>query len=197
MLEHTDRSDDGYERRLALGFAALLATIAALVGYDLVEDYGGGTSVAHVVVEATVLALAAGGVALLLVRVRRLTRRTRELRRRLAETEAEAARWRSEARTALDGLGAAIARQFERWALSPAEREVGLLLLKGLSHRDVAELRGVSERTVRQQAQSLYRKAGVTGRADLSAFFLEDLLLPAAPAAEPVVQDGDRGRHSA
>lgn len=33
--------------------------------------------------------------------------------------------------------------------------------------------------TRRQQARSLYGKAGVAGRAELSAGFLEDLLLPA------------------
>ena len=35
-----------------------------------------------------------------------------------------------------------------------------------------------SERTVRRRAVSVYRKSGLAGRADLSAFFLEDLLLP-------------------
>ena len=39
-------------------------------------------------------------------------------------------------------------------------------------------MRATSERTVRAQARSLYSKAGVTGRAALSAFFLEDLLAP-------------------
>jgi len=36
----------------------------------------------------------------------------------------------------------------------------------------------VSERTVREQARSVYAKSGLTGRASLSAFFLEDLLAP-------------------
>jgi hypothetical protein len=31
---------------------------------------------------------------------------------------------------------------------------------------------------VRQQALGIYGKAGLSGRADLAAFFLEDLLLP-------------------
>jgi hypothetical protein len=31
---------------------------------------------------------------------------------------------------------------------------------------------------VRQQAIAVYRKSGLAGRAELSAFFLEDLLLP-------------------
>ena len=53
-----------------------------------------------------------------------------------------------------------------------------LLLLKGLSTREVAAVRSTSERTVREQARSVYVKAGLTGRAALSAFFLEDLLAP-------------------
>ena len=39
-------------------------------------------------------------------------------------------------------------------------------------------MRASSERTVREQARSLYAKAGLTGRAALSAFFLEDLIAP-------------------
>jgi len=56
-----------------------------------------------------------------------------------------------------------------------------LLLLKGLSHKEIAEVRNVSETTVRHQARSLYRKAGLSGRNDLAAFFLEDLLGPQTP----------------
>ena len=90
----------------------------------------------------------------------------------------DAQRWNQEAQQALEGLGAAINRQFDRWALTPAEREVALLQLKGLRHKAIAELRNTSERTVRQQALAIYRKSGLSGRPDLAAFFLEDLLLP-------------------
>lgn len=65
--------------------------------------------------------------------------------------------------------------------LTQAESEIGLLILKGFSHQEIADIRSASERTVREQARALYRKAGLTGRASLSAFFLEDLLLPTAP----------------
>ena len=87
-------------------------------------------------------------------------------------------RWRSEARSFLNGLGDAINEQFSRWNLTEAEREVALLLLKGLSLKEIAAVRATSERTIRGQARSLYAKAGLTGRASLSAFFLEDLLAP-------------------
>ncbi len=96
------------------------------------------------------------------------------------DERAQAERWREEARTALQGLGEAIDHQFERWHLTAAEKEVALLLLKGLSHKEIAQIRGTNDATSRQQARSAYQKAGLSGRNDLSAFFLEDLLLPAA-----------------
>ena len=52
-------------------------------------------------------------------------------------------------------------------------------MLKGLSFKEIAPVRGTSERTVRQQALAVYAKAGLAGRAELAAFFLEDLLVPA------------------
>ena len=59
-----------------------------------------------------------------------------------------------------------------------AEREVSLFLLKGLSTKEIAAARRTSDQTVRQQARAIYAKAGLSGRAELAAFFLEDLLLP-------------------
>ena len=98
--------------------------------------------------------------------------------RDLEVARVEGQRWRTEARTLLNGLGEAIDQQFSRWNLTEAEREVALLLLKGLSLKEVAQVRATSERTIRAQTRSLYTKAGVSGRAALSAFFLEDLLAP-------------------
>ena len=86
--------------------------------------------------------------------------------------------WRDETRVLLNGLGEAIDRQFLAWKLTAAERDVGLLILKGLSLKEIAEVRVTSERTIRAQARSIYGKAGLSGRAALSAFFLEDLLAP-------------------
>lgn len=68
--------------------------------------------------------------------------------------------------------------QFVEWGLTHAEQEVALMLLKGFSMTEISALRAVSERTTRQQATTIYNKAGLTGRTGLSAFFLEDLLLP-------------------
>jgi DNA-binding CsgD family transcriptional regulator len=80
----------------------------------------------------------------------------------------------------MKGLAVSLDQQFNRWALSPAEKETALLLLKGLSHKEIAKVRSVGDTTARQQARAVYKKAGLSGRYDLAAFFLEDLMLPLA-----------------
>jgi len=102
------------------------------------------------------------------------------LRRSVRDHGAQRDAWRRSAGRALEGLARAIDAQFADWKLTPAERQVALLLLKGYSHKQVAQATGRSERTARQHAATVYRKAGLDGRAELAAYFLDDLMLPEA-----------------
>lgn len=81
-------------------------------------------------------------------------------------------------------LAEVIDRQFEAWALTPAERDVGLLALKGLDVAEIAALRNAAQGTVRAQLTRIYAKAGVSGRAQFAAFFVEDLLGQGVPSPE-------------
>ena len=118
-----------------------------------------------------------------------LLRDSLRMRRRLA-TQArdftafrvQAAAWQAQARRHVDGLARSIDRQLDQWQLSVAEKEIAFLLLKGLSLKDIARVRGTAEKTVRAQSAAVYAKSGLAGRTELSAFFLEDLLVPALPA---------------
>lgn len=165
-------------RRPAGWATGLFAAIALLVGLDILSDAGTGVEPGHLVAEALVMGLALVGAVILWRHLRSAEARVDRLQGDLDRALVDAARYRAEAQAALAGLGDAIDAQFGRWALTPAEREVGLLLLKGLSHRDVAGIRETSEATIRQQALAIYRKSGLRSRSELSAFFLEDLLLP-------------------
>ena len=101
-----------------------------------------------------------------------------ESNKALAQRQAERDHWRKSAELALSGFSLEIDRQFDAWQLSPAERQVALLVLKGVGHKQSAAQLGRSERTIRQHAVEVYRKAGLQGRAELAAFFLHDLSLP-------------------
>jgi DNA-binding CsgD family transcriptional regulator len=169
--------------------ALVLLIIGGLLSLDLVSDTETGRSRLHVALEAVAACMAVLALGWIWTRWmgerRSLEGRVGDLTTRLDQSRAEAECWKAESRDALAGLGTAIDAQFERWKLTDAERGVGLLLLKGLSLKEVAEARRTSERTVRQQALAIYKKAGLAGRAELAAFFLEDLLLPSSPSAPP------------
>lgn len=172
------RPDVDSARRGVRIAVAVLTVVAVLVGTDLLLDDRAGADPSHLAVEAVLMAVSAGGAAWLWLTLLRTRRSVASLERDVDAARAEARRWRGETREILQGLGASLGRQFDRWGLTEAERQVALLLLKGLSHREAAGVRSTSERTVRQQAREVYRKAGVSGRSELSAFFLEDLLVP-------------------
>jgi DNA-binding CsgD family transcriptional regulator len=69
-----------------------------------------------------------------------------------------------------------LAERFAEWSLTPAERDVALFAIKGLSTAEIASLRATSEGTVKAQTNAIYRKAGVTGRSQLLSLFIEDLM---------------------
>lgn len=66
--------------------------------------------------------------------------------------------------------------RMEDWALTPAEREVALFSIKGMSTPEIAALRDTSEGTVKAQTAAVYRKAGVSSRPQLLSLFIDDLM---------------------
>ncbi len=150
--------------------------IALLLSVDIFFDFQEGTPLKHITIEVIAfLAAAIPSIILLLGIIKGFQRREGLLRQDLHKLSMEKDSWRLRAQGYLNALGEAIDVQFEQWGFSSAEKEIGLLILKGLSHKEIANLRGTVEKTVRQQAGSLYAKAGLEGKSQLSAFFLDDL----------------------
>ena len=159
---------------------ALVLTIVIGGTGDLVLDAPASWLSGHVIYELVLIGGSLTTAVWLWLGWRRAAESTAELQRSLEERKVERDAWRESAHKALDGLAKAIDAQFRTWALTPAEREVALQLLKGRSHKEIAAAAGRSERTVRQHAVAVYQKSGLGGRAELAAFFLEDLMLPMA-----------------
>lgn len=162
--------------RFALTVVLLVILAAGVV--DLILDDPADWRSGHVLYELLLIAAAIGGVAWLWLGWWRSSREVTVLRRSVAEQQAERDAWRADAQRALAGFAKAIDERFTAWRLTPAEREIALALLKGRTHKEIAAATGRSERTVRQHAIAVYHKSGVAGRAELAAFFLDDLSLP-------------------
>lgn len=166
--------------RIPLLIAASLLAIALLGTIDLLLDSPGRSNL-HTVVEVLFILFCVASAVTFGISWRRSEGALARVRRTLDTRSEERDAWRAKAEATLRGLSESIDAQLTAWGLTPTEREVAFLLLKGHAHREVAALCDRSERTVRQHAVSIYRKSGLAGRAELSAFFLEDLLVPAPP----------------
>ena len=153
--------------------------VAVFLAVDLYDDSSHGADLNHIVFEGTALLVSLIMLSTIFLRyLRDLRQKTEASVITLKNLTVERDRWKAHAEQYLRGLSQAIDAQFEVWRLSASEREIGLLILKGFSHKEIAALRNTSERTVRQQGAAIYSKAGLENKAQLSAFFLEDLFLP-------------------
>lgn len=166
--------------------AGILCVVAVLVGFDIFTDSREGVVLWHVLTEGSIASLALAGVFYLLRGTITLRHRLEKEIEDFSAFKREADAWRADSRKYIDGLARAIDQQLSKWNLTVAEKEVAFLLLKGLSLKEVAEVRNTTEKTARVQSMAIYAKAGISGRSELSAFFLEDLLLPAVTESEDV-----------
>ncbi len=143
--------------------AAVLAAAMLFFAYDILVDILTGLDgVWHVAIEFVVF------LAISIVLAGEL-RHVRRLHREITTVKSRNARLAGDMLAVIDG-------QFQQWGLSDSEAEVALLLIKGLSMKEIAEVRAVKEKTVRTQAASIYAKSDQAGRHELAAFFIQDLM---------------------
>lgn len=163
-----------------------LSSVALFTAWDLFVDTDSGVDILHATVEGALILISTAGLYWVVrtwmnVANKEISLLNVKLNQTIADNsklQIDLQKYKEETASYIQGLSLAIDRQFNEWKLTDSEKEVGLLLLKGLSHKEIAEVRGTSEKTVRHQSGSLYQKAQLQGRAQLAAFFLEDLLLP-------------------
>lgn len=143
--------------------AIILASATLFFAYDIVTDLlDDSENLLHVVIESLVFIAIS---TVLLIELRRVS----HLKIRVRQERVKTARLSGE-------LMAVMRNQFANWGLSPSECDVALLLIKGLSMKEISMAREVKEKTIRQQATAIYAKSGYAGRHELVAHFIEDLM---------------------
>ena len=165
--------------------AAVFATVAGIDTFNADEAFNLREFLVEDSPEFLLFALVIAVASYVLFDLRDARQERNSMAGALVEAVAEGNQWRAAARVHSDGLSQAIQQQFSHWQLSASERDVAMLMLKGLSHKEIANLRHSSSATVRQQAAAIYLKSGLSSRAELAAFFLEDLFPSAAERHAP------------
>ena len=156
---------------------ALLTFVVTGNLMDVIYDYREGASLAHLAIELSLVVASLILITVLSLGIWRESRANRRLKAELASVSREPPAAQSPSLVAArHDLAKVLQIQFREWNLTQTEKEVSLLLLKGLSFKEIAAVRNTMEKTVRQQASSIYKKAGVSGRHAFSAWFIEDIL---------------------
>lgn len=156
----------------------VLIAVTVLVTFDIFTDSREGVAGWHIMFEGLTGVGALIGIFYVLKDSVGLRHSLNEEIQKSSELKIEAEKWKAHSKKYLEGLSKAIDQQLSDWSLTHAEKEVAFLILKGLSLKEIAAIRNTTEKTTRVQSMAIYAKSGLSGRSELSAFFLEDLLVP-------------------
>lgn len=175
-MYHELKKNARYLTYVALGVWGVAGTFA---GYDIYNDLVYHAPWSHILVEMT-MALASILAAMLLIYgiSEVMVDAFRRFERDEARAQQEISKLADHNQRLMAQLSERIFQQFAAWKLSEAEVEIGFLLIKGYSLKEIAAVRHTSERTVREQARKIYKKSNLSGRSALSALFLEELFVP-------------------
>lgn len=154
----------------------ILAFVSIATMIDIAFDLAYGSTLAHIAIELVLVLFSLAGVFWLLQRLRVQNLALEQIKLEIAEEKKNRPAASPESNEARKRLSDVMRQQFQRWQLTGGEQEVAILMLKGLSFKEIAAVRDTHEKTVRQQASAIYRKAGVNGRHAFAAWFIEDFL---------------------
>lgn len=161
-------------RRLMVFTLILIAPIAIS---DLVDDYFEGDAWYEIVLDIVFFLLIASPIFLVWKGVIiRLEESTKTIKSALSESERQRIKYQEALSETQLKLYKQINSWFDTWQVTPSEREVGLLLLRGLSFKEIADIRNTREQTVRLHASRVYSRAGVSSRQELAAFFMSRIM---------------------
>lgn len=168
------------ENKIKLVTFAILAGISLFAGVDVYSDIIDGLPLSHLLHEIALALFAFIGAFYQFRIIKWQGKEILSYREKVSELESELESEKAEFRNRIAHLSneflSHIDQQFNKWNFTRSEKEIALLLIKGLSMKEIADIRGSSESTVRQQASLIYKKSHLGGRMELSAFFLDDIL---------------------
>jgi len=134
----------------------VLDVLADLSGLDSLTDGHG-----HLVLELAAVIVLIVGMVLTYGEIRRVLRRQ--------------SRMEAQLRVASGAFAELLDEHFDAWSLTPSERDVALLAIKGLSIAEIAAARQTKEGTIKAQCNAIYSKAGVTGRPQQLSLYIAEL----------------------
>ncbi|PCI72911.1 MAG: LuxR family transcriptional regulator [Gammaproteobacteria bacterium] len=157
--------------------ASALSIIMILNFLDVLTDIELGVPLWHIIEESVIVLLSGVGAGYLIYEIYQRSKQLAHLGETLSASNQHLENITEKMKLARKQYSEVIQQQFDDWKMTQGEQQVGLLLLKGLSFKEIAVVRSTKEKTVRQQASTIYSKSKLDGRHEFSAWFLEDFLV--------------------
>lgn len=157
---------------------AMFGVIILLLIGDVYEDLQHGSTIGHILLEGSIILISGAGILYLWALYFISSKKVEYLRKEVAAKNQSLLQWKENHSKMVKGLNETIDNQFDQWGLTPAEKDISILILKGLQLKEISEIRHTSEKTIRGQLTSIYQKSLLKNRSELQAYFLEDLFFP-------------------
>ncbi|WP_372655213.1 helix-turn-helix transcriptional regulator [Halobacteriovorax sp.] len=154
---------------------SFLILLTIFTGVDIFHDINEGLEFKHLFHESLILVFSSLIILFKIYMSLQKNKTILSLTNQANQATLEADHFKNEIQKYKNGLVEAINQQFKIWGLTDSEADVALLLVKGLSMKEIAAARGTSEATVRQQSSAIYQKSNLDNRNQLTSYFLEDL----------------------
>ncbi len=156
---------------------AMLFLVIAINTTDFLKDILHGDDWLHVTLEMITVFLSLWGIVMIVQQINNRSLRISQLNKEVQKSQKDLALSRTKLKEIGREYSIYLHKQFDDWGLTPSEKDVALILLKGLSFKEMAEVRDTKEKTIRQQASTIYKKSNVSGRHEFAAWFFEDMLV--------------------
>jgi DNA-binding NarL/FixJ family response regulator len=160
---------------LTTALVLFLSCVAFLI-FDITDDWKHGLGWVHILTESSITILAAIGIYALIFRYKKLKTNYVATVNDNVNLKNDNLSLKVANENLVRDIQYRMDQTMTRWQLTEAEKLVAILVIKGLSNKEIASVRQTSENTIRQQTTSIYKKANLHTRSELSAYFLENLL---------------------
>lgn len=164
-----------YQYFLIIAFLALLTVYTGYELYDELLDLGQGESPLTVWTEILMVSTTLGFIFYVTRLLYLSQRQYKESQQKLEQVKEQLRSSNERLRQGKEAFRDTIEWQLDEWKLTQAQKDVSVLLLKGLSAREIADIRNVQEKTVRNHLSVIYEKSGLPGRNIFCAWFFEGL----------------------
>lgn len=156
-------------------FLIILTAYTAFEVYDELSDLDKGESPLTIWVEILIVTSSFGFFIYLSLQLYKNKCQHKELSESLQSVTHERDSSQQLLQQGREAVHATIQGQFDEWNFTDAQRDVALLLLKGMGAKEIADARNTSEKTVRNHLSGIYEKSGLSGARTFCAWFYKEL----------------------